>query len=563
MTQSPLEDPLVQNAITAIRLRSEREPSSELLEATFVDPGISARLANTNNQILYGRRGTGKTHVLKVLERSAHKPDRGYIALYVDFGKLGSGGMHERRQEPTHLRALALFKDLLAEVNNQLLDFATDPAVIPPGLVFERINQFSDAFTRHVLATRNIASEVSETSRKADSASSGATVSAAPSAKFGSTREATNERTTSEAASGTEQPHIAFQELSNGLTAVLDAAGIRRFTLLIDEWVHIPYEVQPLVAEYIKRCFFGEPRVVVKIGAIEYRSHFGEPLDHNNTLGFELGADIHSAVELDDYFVYDRDPERTVGMFAKLLFRHVAADIERYALEAELSSYGLEDRLIEHQLSRVLLRLRTSQRYITFQHDIVTEDDFVHAFFVGDNVFVELVRAGEGVVRDFFNIFTHAYFDALRRHISKIDMAAVSDAAREWYERDKAINVSLSQRVVLQRIVTEVIGSKRLRTFLLKKEYERDEMIRSLFDFRLLHLVHRGHSDECDPGVRYNIYAIDYGAYVDLLNTPRAPERDLLVRDAQRVGGDEVVVPFNDRRAMRRVVLSPAVLAAE
>jgi hypothetical protein len=45
-----------------------------------------------------------------------------------------------------------------------------------------------------------------------------------------------------------------------------------------------------------------------------------------------------------------------------------------------------------------------------------------------------------------------------------------------------------------------------------------------LFDLRVLHLVQRGYADKDKPGVRYNIYTLDYGTYVDLMNTTRRPE---------------------------------------
>jgi hypothetical protein len=66
-----LADKVIQNAVSRVQVRAERQENVDQLVETFVDPGISVQLENTNNQILYGRRGTGKTHVLKVVEKSA------------------------------------------------------------------------------------------------------------------------------------------------------------------------------------------------------------------------------------------------------------------------------------------------------------------------------------------------------------------------------------------------------------------------------------------------------------------------------------------------------------
>ena len=54
-----------------------------------------------------------------------------------------------------------------------------------------------------------------------------------------------------------------------------------------------------------------------------------------------------------------------------------------------------------------------------------------------------------------------------------------------------------------------------------------------------------------------NIYAIDYGAYVDLIGTSKEPE---LGFSPGREGGD-IIVPFDDKRSIRRIVLDAAFLA--
>ena len=48
-------------------------------------------------------------------------------------------------------------------------------------------------------------------------------------------------------------------------------------------------------------------------------------------------------------------------------------------------------------------------------------------------------------------------------------------------------------------------------------------MIQRLFDARVIHFVKRGYADKDNPGVRYNIYTLDYGTYVDLLKQLKNP----------------------------------------
>ena len=133
--------------------------------------------------------------------------------------------------------------------------------------------------------------------------------------------------------------------------------------------------------------------------------------------------------------------------------------------------------------------------------------------------------------------------------------ADVAVAPCEWYEKDKAPNIDDEQARVLRTIIDKVIAERRARSFLLEKEYEKDPLILSLFDFRLLHLVQRGYADKDRPGVRYNIYTLDYGTYVDLIGTQKAPTGDF----TEELEGDEseTVVPFDDRRSIRRIILRP------
>ena len=67
--------------------------------------------------------------------------------------------------------------------------------------------------------------------------------------------------------------------------------------------------------------------------------------------------------------------------------------------------------------------------------------------------------------------------------------------------------------------------------------------------------MQRGYANKDNPGERYNIYTIDYGAYVDLIGTSKEPELDLVERT-----DTEVIVPFDDKRSIRRIVLNQEIL---
>lgn len=175
--------------------------------------------------------------------------------------------------------------------------------------------------------------------------------------------------------------------------------------------------------------------------------------------------------------------------------------------------------------------------------------------FTERKVFQELVRASEGVARDLINIFSKAYFVAHRKGRDKIERNAVLEAARQWFEQDKERNLDDELRTVLRRITDEVIGNRKARSFLLPRELSTHRLIHRLFDLRVLHLVQRGYADKDKPGVRYNIYTLDYGTYVDLMNTTRRPEMGFEIVESPE-DPSEYVVPFDDKRSIRRIILT-------
>jgi hypothetical protein len=65
-----------------------------------------------------------------------------------------------------------------------------------------------------------------------------------------------------------------------------------------------------------------------------------------------------------------------------------------------------------------------------------------------------------------------------------------------------------------------------------------------------LHLLKRNVSAHDQPGVRYDVYKLDYGCYVDLFGTMKSPLGLLGADD-----GSFVSVPPDDYRAIRRAIL--------
>src|ERR1700733_4745001 len=74
-------------ALNQIPRRAERQEGPQLHE-TFVDSGVADVLDMKDHQILYGRRGTGKTHAFGYL--ASERITRGDLALNIDLRTVGS-----------------------------------------------------------------------------------------------------------------------------------------------------------------------------------------------------------------------------------------------------------------------------------------------------------------------------------------------------------------------------------------------------------------------------------------------------------------------------------------
>ena len=120
------------------------------------------------------------------------------------------------------------------------------------------------------------------------------------------------------------QDKVIFPELQK-LRNVLELANTRLF-VHTDEWPSLPLDIQPYLAEFLKRGLLPLTIATLKIGALEYRCRFSGQHD-SGVLGFELGADIVTAPDLDDYFVFDRSPDQVTDTYADVLLNHLSSEL--------------------------------------------------------------------------------------------------------------------------------------------------------------------------------------------------------------------------------------------
>lgn len=462
--------------------RAEASDPARLVQ-TFVDAGtLMPLLSSTDHQIIFGRRGAGKTHALGYLaetKNSAREP-----ALFLDMRQLGSSaGLYTSGSLPLAERGTRLLVDALAAIHERLRDTAlagADNNSPKSGRALSLLDMLADQITR-VRVVGSVELQSTDETEHADDQSTGVHVDlhgagVRCSEHSHTKRVAGHMRRTK----GVTEHSVHFGAIGRLLTDILDSLGAERLWLLMDEWSSLPSDLQPLLADLLRRCVLPLRNVTVKIAAIEQRSHFSAVTEQGDHLGLELGADISADIDLDDFVMFDNDAERAKAFFSEMLTRHVNAHLDPHLP-------GL------------------------------SPEEFTREAFTDPLAFAELVRASEGVPRDALNIAIVAAEHADDRRISIRNVRA---AARTWYRRDKAPAAMASPEAwevllwVIDHVITPNGGG---RAFLVPTSDAAHPLVRSLYDARVLHVVRRNVALRERPGVRYHVYTIDYGCFFDVV----------------------------------------------
>lgn len=270
----------IQAAFMQFDRRAEKV-SQEILAKTFVDAEpLFIQLSSRNHQVFYGRRGTGKTHALKYLAESIRAKQE--KPIYVDLRSVGSNGsIYSDGQRSLAERASRLIIDVLEAVEQELMQIAVEQIDTSPdpAQITLRLDDLGAAIRS--VEVRGAVEEEHTQSRGGEVASSlSASAKLLPAVSLGVEASASNKQNSSQVSrskkSGNEQISIDFGTLQGALSGLIDVLGSPTIWLLIDEWSEIPIDLQPYLADLIRRTILPQPKVIVKIAAIEHRSRFAD-----------------------------------------------------------------------------------------------------------------------------------------------------------------------------------------------------------------------------------------------------------------------------------------------
>src|SRR6202050_2581942 len=390
--------------------------------ATYVDTAFLATLQNKRSQIIFGRRGTGKTHLLRRLQ--AELLDRfselrivpvyidgatleGSISLYHDPAAIALGLYVELLRRT--VRELSLFvdhelgptgkldwlfsgskRDQLAQVRaavSRLDRLLTQGKVrmLPMGEASAEFEDLDEAVT-----SRRLAAGVNATATLSDPRSLGIKLEASAEKDF---KKSVKKMITRKIGGET---YLPFAEITELIRRLLATVGNASLAILIDEWSSLgDAEVQPLLAQLLRLTARGG--ICLKLACVPGRTKLflPAPAQGRAPIGLELGDDITADVDLDSVVFVDNDIKQLAGFFMAPLQRHTGAVIPQILAASleEFSRYVLTERMTD------------------------------------SHVFAELCHASSAVPRDFINVFRQATIMQRSAGTDKMTVANVRSAA--------------------------------------------------------------------------------------------------------------------------------------
>jgi hypothetical protein len=511
-------------AIIAIKSRAERLDDRTIVD-TFASVGaLEAVISNEDHQVIFGRRGTGKTHALRFLSNKIANEDG--VSFFIDMSSLGSDtSIYNDGNLSIAERSKRLLIDVLNSLSHSVIELATSAATPFTPSQLDKLMSILDNYNDCVSLVR-VDGTISITRTKKEDQDRSLSVGSSLKntgvdghAKF--ERGAKLSDSTVETQEGIEIPNTRFPNLSSSVRELFDFFAGKRIWILLDEWSSIPVELQPILADMLRKTFFNIQSVTVKIAAIEHRTQLVYNTDSGEYIGLEPTADIKTNLKLDDYLLFDNDPKRSVEFFEEFLFKHVVGVCR-------------EKGWSEPKSPKELVRLGFSQK----------------------NAFEEFVKSTEGVPRDAINIASNSAQKAFGK---SIDIPTIRTTAHRFFQEDKSSQVEENPllRKLLEFIIDDAIRSKKTNSFLLKVN-KPDKNVDMLFDRRLVHIRSRNVSSRDNPGERYFHYKLDYGCYIDLITTKQMPhEFNFLPNEAniEAIVSETVVPEDNDGRSYRRSIL--------
>jgi hypothetical protein len=451
----------------------------------FVDANILKVVVPVKNQIIYGRRGTGKTHLLGRLNEYYREnfAELRILPVYIDGRNIAFNST--MAEANSVISILISYRRFLDAIITSLKDFVDNTIVLssleklwPGGTEKNKLLRIRELIDELILLIRfgevEIAQGKAESEhRQADSKEHSSQLAfdfkiasdvkklAENNASFSaglkradSSSAAENLKVVYEGL--TVINYIKVRECIEELIAILNAEAL---VVLFDEWSAINTSNQPILAEMIRSTLVGGRRFGIKFACIPFYTRISDSDESGQSIGFPIGEEVFVDVDFDRLCNPFMNPNNVTLFLLSILQKHLAAKISDFkqATLEEWTDYCLTE------------------------------------IFESKAAIEELVKASAGVPRDFLRMFSRAFRIAEEK--LPLNERVIRIAMHEFFRDEKQTLIEKRPRAssLYESIFNEICIPTNAYIFFVSSKYAKSVVLQEIWHHRLIHLLFQGH----------------------------------------------------------------------
>ena len=275
---------------------------------------------------------------------------------------------------------------------------------------------------------------------------------------------------------------IDLNEIKTLINMFLEKAHYRTFYICIDEFALIdrdlPFTIQPTVAQLIKELFFDSSIIVIKIASVWNKSRMQHRQLGGIREGIELGQDIFTNKDLDLDIMFEYDNEQAVKFFKEYLFNTITLNEP----VSEKERQNLPDYIID---------------------TLFSQDSFKY-----------LVCGSQGVPRIFCTLLLDCLKSLPKDTNGKITVEVVFNSIKNNYYHE--VRQSVPTELKICKEIENYVSNTHSRFFLLSSVDYNNGL--HFFDGLVAnHALHQCPSEQLPRKIRndYKLFFVHYGNYLD------------------------------------------------
>lgn len=480
-----------------------------------------------DHQVVWGRRGTGKTTLLKAFVHDVNylQHDPSTIAIYIVMAKIiptedeidvltgdGSG------------LAIYVFSKLVDEICKE---FEKIYNVRVNAMENDAEKQFLEAFYElqdylKIYQTYIQGGELTIENLKSneikDEVGRGADVSANLSSgilgaciNFFKKNNKTINSKQSFALTGKLTFKLETQVISNLITKMVNAFGVSLTYICLDEYSEMDkiseYTIQSKVAQLIKQIFFKNPLYSVKIATIWNFSKL-HTRGGNRVIGVEYRQDIFAGPDLDIMFMEDN------------------VDVINYFKEVLTNTYLLgEETSVEQRKALSDYFENSIFSKAGLRHLICGSQGVSRAFVILTKDYLQrFIKSKQGIIKlgNVYEIIKHQYLEDVRNKVP-------------YYTLYKSIDNFITENLCRYFLIT-------------RKDYDRCKELIKYLSSRGLFMQMPGHLTDRRLRNEYKLFIIHYGSYLDALESESYKSGRKALDEDSKLEANGLLIPEYDEK---------------